>query len=242
MDHGPVVISRDGAIATLTLDCPGTANRLDVTLAAALADACADVGADDQIRVVVLVGAGETFAAGVEPLPTLNARPASSISSLGKPVIAWIEGDCLDMGLELALACDVRVAGPASRFGIRHLAWGSLPSDGGTQRLPRLVGRGQALRLLLTGEVIGADEALRIGLVQQVGDRDAVDALAGRIAASAPIAAAYVREAATAGLDLTLEQGLRLEADLSVLLHTTDDRAEGLRAFQEGRPPGFEGR
>lgn len=239
MDHGPVVVARDGAIATLTLACPGTANRLDATLALALVDACVDVGADDQIRVVVLAGATETFAAGTE---SSNARPASSIAALGKPVIAWIEGDCLDMGLELALACDVRVAGPAARFGIRHLASGMLPSDGGTQRLPRLVGRGQAMRLLLTGEVIGAEEALRMGLVQQVGGRDAVDALASRIAAGAPIAAAYVREAATAGLDLTLEQGLRLEADLSVLLHTTDDRAEGLRAFQEGRPPGFEGR
>ena len=242
MDHGPVVVSRDGAVATLTLDCPGTANRLDATLASALFDACVDVGADDQIRVVVLSAAGDTFAAGIEPLPTSITRPSSSISYLGKPTIAWIEGDCLDMGLELALACDVRVAGPAARFGMRHLASGMLPSDGGTQRLPRLVGRGQALRLLLTGEVIGAEEALRMGLVQQVGDRDAVDALTARMAAGAPIAVAYAREAAAGGLDLTLGQGLRLEADLSVLLHTTSDRAEGLSAFEEGRPPKFEGR
>ena len=118
---------------------------------------------------------------------------------------------------------------------------GTMPWDGGTQRLARLVGHGQALRMLLTGEEIDAHEAMRIGLVQLIGGFDDVKTLANKIAASAPIAARYTKEAAISGTDLSLDQGLRLEADLNVLLQSTDDRAEGLRSFVERSDPEFKG-
>lgn len=171
-----------------------------------------------------------------------NSGPARAVASLTKPTIAFIDGDCLDAGLELALACDVRYASATSRFAIRQVHQGTLPSDGGTQRLARAIGRAHALRILLSGEAIDANEALRIGLIQRIGTLDDAIAWAERVAEGAPIATAYAKEAATASFDLTLGQGLRLEADLSVLLQSTDDRSEGLDAFRRKRKPKYEGR
>ena len=242
-----IAVAREGAVAILTLDRPDTSNFLDQAMRAEIADACAEAGSDSAVRAIVLMGSGPAFATGMES-PPIAAHPASVVpgaavvASLTKPTIAWIEGDCLDMGLELALACDLRIAAPGARLGLRHVREGRLPWDGGTQRLARAVGRAHALRLLLTGEVVGAEEALRIGLVQQVGGQEEAMALAERIASGAPLAMRSAKEAASAGLDLTLEQGLRLEADLSILLHSTEDRAEGLRSFAERRAPRFEGR
>lgn len=210
---------------------------------AELADAVAQAADDDAVRVVLVTGEGGAFATGIEP-PVQDGPPGagSILAALAKPTIAYIDGECLDMGLELALACDVRYASEASTFGMRQVHGGSLPWDGGTQRLARAVGRGHALRLLLTGEVIDGREAARIGLVQRIATLDDAKAWAQRVAEGAPIAAAYAKEAATAGLDLTLDQGLRLEADLSVLLQSTGDRKEGLASFREKRKPRFEGR
>ena len=156
--------------------------------------------------------------------------------------MAWVDGDCHDEALELALASDIRVAGPSASFRIGHVREGQLPSHGGTQRLTRVVGRGQALRLLLTGETLDADDALRIGLVHDILDLDETETLAADIAQVGPIAAQYVKEAIAAAVDLPLREGMRLEADLSILLHSTADRAEGLRGFAEKRKPRLEGR
>jgi enoyl-CoA hydratase/carnithine racemase len=201
----------------------------------ALATAIAAASDDDAVRVLVVRG----------PRPADTAAIAAA-SAVTKPTVAWVEGDCFDQGLELALACDIRVAAPNARFAMRQVRDGKLPHDGGTQRLPRAVGIAHALRLLLTGEEIDAEEALRIGLVQQIGDAEEVEQMASAIAAGAPIAAAYAKEAVVSGADLSLAQGARLEADLSVLLHSTDDRAAGLRAFKgrsdQGSWPKFEGR
>jgi enoyl-CoA hydratase len=235
-----VAVIRQGAVAIVTLDNPATDNQLDDALRAALADACAAI-AESDARVVVFEGGGGVFASGAFA-PGANGAGAA-IARLRLPTIAWIDGACLDMGLELALACDVRVASAGASFGLRQVHDGVLPWDGGTQRLARLVGRGHALRLLLTGEVLDATEAERMGLVERVGVRAAALELATTIATGAPIAAAYTAEAVREGLDLTLEQGLRLEADLSVLLQSTDDRAAGLRGFADrAGPPTYEGK
>ncbi len=235
MSGDAVAVNRRGPVAVVTLNRPGESNVADAELARALEEACARL-ADADVRAVVLTGTGGRFATGAA------GGASAAVAALRMPTVAWINGDCLDGGLEVALACDLRVAAPGARLGLRSVPEGRLPADGGTQRLLRLVGRAHALRLLLTGDVIDAAEALRIGLVQLVGGAEAVDELADRLAAAAPIAAAYVKEAVLRGADLALEQGLRLEADLSFLLHTTADRARGLASFADGTQPEYEGR
>lgn len=238
-----VNLARRGHIATLTLNSPSTRNALDDVLRAAFATAIESVNDDNSVRVVIVEGAGGVFANGMYPLPQQPMTPGagSLVASLQKPTIAWIDGECMDMGLELALACDVRMASETSTFALRGVQYGMLPWDGGTQRFPRAVGQAHALRLLLTGEIIGANEALRIGLIENIGGAGVAEDWAWRAATNAPIAAAYTKEATTSSHDLTLGQGLRLEADLSVLLQSTNDRAEGLEAFRSKRAPKFEG-
>jgi enoyl-CoA hydratase/carnithine racemase len=228
MPSSRLTTERRGAIATVTL---GAENEQ-------LARRLTDLDDDASIHVIVIDGAQTTGA--------VPGGAAAAVAMLVTPSIAAIVGECLDERLELSLASDVRVASRAARFGMRQVADGRLPRQGGTQRLTHAVGRAHALRLLLTSDVIGADEALRIGLVQAVVPASrlatAVAALAERIASAAPIAAAYAKEAVAAGSDLTLAQGLALEHDLGVLLHSTDDRAEGLRAFAERRAAAYRGR
>lgn len=242
MAQGPVTVERITGMAVVSVsgDYP-----LE-TMAQALADAVSSLGTADGVRVMVLAAPDGLRAASWQPIavaaPDGTSTPATVLAALRQPTIAFAGGACLDAGLELALACDVRIAAPDATFGLRHVQHGMLPTDGGAQRLTRLVGRGHALRLLLTGDVIGAEEALRIGLVQAIGGEDEAVALARRIAAAAPVAAAYVKEAVMHGAELTLVQGLRLEADLSFLLQSTADRAEGLRSFRERKPPEYEGR
>lgn len=217
----------------------------------------AEVALDDEIRVIVLTGAGEkTFSFGTD---SAQAFPedgqeeetkfwpmAEPIAKMDRPVIAAINGDAVGQGLEMALACDIRIAVETSHFGLTQIKAGSIPWDGGSQRLTRLVGRGKALEMILTGEIISAGEAHRIGLVNQVvpsGELMAkVMKMAQEMASKGSIALRYTKEAVYQGMDLTLEQGLRLEADLYFLIHTTKDRAEGIKAFREKRSPKFEGR
>ena len=243
---------------------PGAPGRLPATITAAVAaelrDCCAELALRDDLGVAVITGAGPVFAIGRaippddirhSPMPqriaALDALAvADAVAALPMPVIAKLNGDAIAHGLELALAADLRVASDTIRLGCGALDEYPFPFDGATQRLPRLVGPAWARDLLLTGRQLTADEALDIGLVNQVVSAgqldDAVDALAAAIAAAAPIATRYAKEALRAGSDLTLQQGLRLEADLSILLHGTADRDEGLRAFHEKRPPVFTGR
>ena len=169
-----------------------------------------------------------------------------SIVDLIIPSIAAINGDAIGIGLELALACDLRICTETAHFAMNHIMYGGIPWDGGTQRLSRIVGRGKAMEMILTGEVIDAQEAHSIGLVHRVIPDDEILTVvmdtAREIASKGPIAVRYAKEAIRKGMDLTLEQGLRLEADLYFLLHTTSDRTEGIKAFQEKRSPRFEGR
>ena len=219
-------------IARLTLD-----ERTDAaTLTAALLELDADAGA----RVLLLSGNWSAAGASLRDAP--DDDPVAALAALRIPVVAWVDGDCHDEALELALAADIRIAGESASFRMGHVREGRIPSHGGTQRLTRAVGRGQALRLLLTGETLDAADAFRAGLVHDILDMDEAEALAVDIAQAGPVAAQYVKEAIAASADLPLREGMRLEADLSILLHSTADRAEGLRAFTEKREPGFEGR
>ncbi len=243
MPDKAVRVEQRGSVARLVLDRPETQNEVDFAVAREMAEACGALEGDASVRVVIVTGSGDSFATGNAGLPPSDGvTAAGAVAGLSKPTMAWINGACLDLGLELALACDVRVAAQSATMGIRQVTQGGLPWDGGTQRLPRAVGRAEALRLLLTGEVIDADEALHIGLVQLVGDAASADEMAAAFAAGAPIAAAYAKEAVGAGSEMALGQGVRLEADLNFLLHSTADRAEGLRSFSERRPPHYEGR
>ena len=240
-------LERDGGLAVVTLNRPAAGNRVNAAMAAELRDACARLSDDDGLRVVVLTGAGPAFSVGREiPAYPGELRAAADIADLPMPVLAALNGDATDHGLELALAADIRVSAAEANFGFAPPTPGNFPTDGGTQRLPRLVGPGWARDLLLTGRRIPAETALSIGLVTSIaapGESAMTLArqLAGEITATAPIAARYVKEAVNAGADLSLAQGLRLEADLNVILHSTADRAEGLASFRERRPPEFRG-
>ena len=225
----------------MTTDNPNRIARLTLGAdAAALTAALLALDADAEARVLVL--SGDWSAIGASLRDGASDDPVAALAALRIPVVAWVDGDCHDEALELALAADIRIAGESAAFRMGHAREGRIPSHGGTQRLTRVVGRGQALRLLLTGETLDADDALRAGLVHDVGDLEDAEALAVCIADAGPIAAQYVKEAIAASADLPLRDGMRLEADLSILLHSTADRAEGLHAFVEKRKARFEGR
>ncbi|UCD08795.1 MAG: enoyl-CoA hydratase/isomerase family protein [Dehalococcoidales bacterium] len=228
-------------IARITLNRPEVNNRINLQLAQEMKEICADVNQDDDIYVVLLTGTGDKFCCGSE----ITSDTAVSVAGIEKPVIAAINGDAIGDGLELALSCDIRIAADAAKFGLPQLESGTIPSDGGTQRLPRLIGKGKALELILTAESITAAEALDIGLVSKVVPKSELAAetetLVQGIATKAPISLRYVKEAVNKGMDMTMDQGLRLEADLYLLLHTTSDRTEGITAFLDKRTPEFKG-
>ncbi len=246
-------VERDDRVVRLVVPEPVLPARAD-RLAWEIEDACRAVAESDELAVcVVLAGAGDSFllAPAAGPLEWDDAGAAAaaiagSLARLDPPTLAVLGGDAVGPAWEIALACDLRLAAEGVRVGSPELAHGRMPAAGATQRLPRLVGLGTALRLLLLAEVVPAAEARELGLVHDAvpaaGLDAAADALLDALRATAPIALAYVKEAVGQALDLPLEAGLRLEADLAALLQTTSDRAEGLRAHRERRPPRFEGR
>jgi enoyl-CoA hydratase/carnithine racemase len=261
MTYASLTLTTRGVVAFLTLNAPRGSNAITAEMAAEVADACQVVRQDDAVRVLVVTGAGRAFSAGRfppaglaggedGPAPVLERlrrlRVASHVAAVEKPVVAALNGPAIGQGVELALACDLRLAANTASFVLPHLQHGLLPWDGGTQRLPRLIGLPRAAELLLTGRRMTARQALAIGLVHQVVPSAQLVAeatqLAQRIASGAPIAARYAKEAVLKSLDLPLEDGLRLEADLAVLLHSTQDRAEGLASFAQRRRPSFSGR
>jgi enoyl-CoA hydratase/carnithine racemase len=243
MAYSTIIYSAKDHIATITLNRSQAGNRLNLEMAQELAEVCRLINQDDDVYVAILTGAGDkAFCGGSQPGKSAY-KAAAAIAAIEKPVIAAINGDALGVGLELALSCDIRLSSDKAKFGFPEVAKGLIPAGGGTQRLPRIVGRGKALELILTAGTITAKEALEIGLVSRIVPGKELmpkaEALAGTIAAKGPIALKFIKEAVNKGLDLTLEQGLRLEADLYFLLHTTADRTEGITAFLEKRPPKF---
>ena len=244
-------------IGSITINRPSDGNAINAQLASELADICASINIDQAVRVVIITGAGEKhFCLGTDqsvlPLTTQEEQKPKSLSvtrtiiSINQPVIAAINGDALGQGLELALACDLRIAVETAHFGLPQIISGFIPWDGGTQFLPRIIGRGKAMEMTLTGETINALQAYEIGLLNKVVPlrelMPTVIEIATAMTSRAPISLRYAKEAVRKGLDLTLEQGLHLEADLYHLLQTTEDRVEGIKAFQERRMPQFKGR
>jgi enoyl-CoA hydratase/carnithine racemase len=253
MTYRNLLLEKKGHVACVRLRRVEQGCSLDGATVAELAAACAEIGDDENTYAVVLGSEGEAFCRGWDlSLPDATRRERvlgesfSFLSRLSRPVVAAVRGEALSAGLELALACDVRVAGEGARFGLRETSQGTLPSSGGTQRLPRVVGRAKALQMILLGEVVDATEALRCGLVSRVVPDGRVDAeaqaLAEKIAERGPLAVRYAKEAVLRGMEMPLEQALRFETDLTVILQTTEDRAEGVRAFLEKREPHFKGR
>lgn len=214
-----------------------------------LEELCGEILLDREIKVVLLTGDSE----GVFSFPIVTDEPlvpllsiSEAISKIEQPVIAIIPGDAIGQGLEMIISCDIRIGTYNSYYGLPHIKFGLIPWDGGTQRLPRLIGKAKSLEMILTGELIDAQEALRIGLINKLVAKEELMKigieLANKIASMAPIPLRYIKEAINKGMDMTIEQGLRLEADLYLLIHTTRDREEGIKAFREKREAKFEGR
>ena len=246
-------------VATVTLDRPDVFNAMNEPMRRELTECFTRLAVDDDVRVIVITGAGErAFSAGADirefvkpPVPVKFREERKRVDFRAvmdrcpQPIIAAIRGYALGGGLELALACDIRIAAEDAQLGLTEITLAIIPGGGGTQRLPRLVGRGKALEMILTGARIGGPEALRIGLVERVvppGEvLPAAQELARALAARAPVALRYAKEAVVKGLELPLAEGLRLENDLATLLRTTEDRLEGAKAFLEKRAPRFTG-
>ncbi|MGD9762443.1 MAG: enoyl-CoA hydratase/isomerase family protein [Candidatus Binatia bacterium] len=218
--------------------------RVAPSVAQRICDAAEQIAFDETVRVAVLRGAPPAFCLGVEPDGDGGPDWIAAIADLTVPVIVALDGGAIAEGAELALAGDIRIAGPRAFLAFPQVSGGRLPRHGATQRLPRLIGRTRAMELLLSGRRAGAREALRIGLVTAVAPSPAVAArrLATALAAKGPVALRLAKEAVVRSGDLPLADGLRLEQDLYVLLQTTEDRAEGVRAFLSGRRPRFRGR
>ncbi len=259
-------VERHDAVLLVTIDRPEARNALSLEMSRALVEAWQELRDDEALRVAVLTGAGDkAFCAGADlkevgawyrsQTPADRQRRGEREPGLGgltrnldpgKPVLAAVNGACLAGGLELALACDLRIASENATFGLPEVRWGLIPGAGGTQRLPRAVPLAVALELLLTGQPIDASQALQAGLVSRVVPRerlleDAL-ALAAQIARNAPLAVQAARAAALGGLALRLDEGLRLEQAYAEPLRASEDVQEGLRAFAEKRDPEFEGR
>jgi len=251
-----VTFEKKDNIGIITLARGDRGNVITAETAAALAEIRNQVDFDSDIVALLIAGDGHgAFCTGTdtEAITGYGDRnallaglgTASIIGTFDRPTVAAINGDAFDQGLELALACDIRIASDAARFAMTQVGRGTIPWDGGTQRLSRLVGRGKALEMILVGESIDAAEAQRIGLVSRVvppGDlMPTVLEVVQELASKGPIALRYAKEAIYGGMDMSLDQGLRLEADLYFLLHTTEDRTEGVTAFRDKRDPKFRG-
>jgi enoyl-CoA hydratase/carnithine racemase len=259
----PVDLMVSGHVLQITINRPQAMNALDVEHNGALRVAWERLDADPALRVAILTGAGDkAFCAGADLKSLIPAQRAAVNRgdtapwqfggglarglTLRKPVIAAINGHCLAGGLEMALACDIRLCSPNATLGLAEVKWAIIPGAGGTQRLPRAVPLGHALEMILTGDPIGAAEALRIGLVNRVvpleGLLPAAHELAARIAARGPFAVRAARQAVYEGLGRDFAAGMAIEELLFNRVLASEDSIEGPRAFAERRPPDFKGR
>lgn len=242
--RGAIEINLAQGCLTATLSNPERRNQLDAAMENELMGLAETVEDDEAIVSFALVGAGTEFCAGFEA--EVNPRLVETIAAISKPTVAIINGDAVDEGLELALACDIRVSVKGASFALTQLQRGALPHFGGTQRLPRIIGPAPALHMLLTGDPLESAAALRLGLVTYLAEDHAdlersARELIATLASRGPLGMRMVKDAVRKGYDMTLEQGVRLEEDLYALLQTSADRAEGVRAFLERRKPLFRG-
>jgi enoyl-CoA hydratase len=259
MTFDNLLIERDGATAIVTINRPKVLNALNTQTLDELRRAVLELKQDESVRVVILTGAGEkSFVAGADinelaaQTPTTGREHALAgqqvfdlIENLGKPVIAAINGYALGGGCELAMACTLRLAADSAKLGQPEIALGLIPGYAGTQRLPRLVGAGTAMEMILTGAPITADEAHRIGLVNRVvpaaGLMAEARALAAQLAKNAPIAMRYIMTAVKQGAEMPFAEACQYEATLFGLVASTDDMKEGTAAFLAKRKPEFKG-
>jgi enoyl-CoA hydratase len=253
-----LLVERRGRVAVITINRPQKLNALNIQTRAEGAAALEELREDESVRVVVITGAGEkAFVAGAD-ISEFEGRTAVSqrdvmtgrslftaVDTFPKPVIAMINGFCLGGGCELALSCDIRVASESARFGQPEINLGIIPGGGGTQRLTRLVGEGKAMELILTGDMIDAQTAYNLGLVNLVVPAADLEAktleLANRIAEKSPVALRMAKEAVKTAARANLDEGLRREIDLFALTFSSQDKDEGVRAFLEKRKPDFKG-
>jgi enoyl-CoA hydratase len=258
-EESVVMYEARGRVAIVTINRPEKRNALDGQVRCAFLGAMDRARRDENVRSVIVTGAGDkAFVAGADiaefegrsPVDQWRVMKSPSIfdavERLPKPVIAAVNGYCLGGGMELALVCDIRIASSSAKFGQPEVNLGIIPGGGGTQRLPRVVGLGAALRLILSGEIIAADEALRLRLVEEVAEPakllDRATELAELMASKSPVALAAAKEATRAALSLPLDDGLKLETALFQLCFSSADKAEGVRAFLEKRSAEFTGR
>jgi enoyl-CoA hydratase len=261
VEYEDIRLSRDGAVATIAVHRPRCLNAIRFRTMLEIQDALDDIAADDAVRAVVLTGSGEkAFIAGGDisimaemesPAVLFRELPrgqqiCSNIENFPKPVIARINGIALGGGTELACCCDIRIAADTAILGVPEIGLGIIPGYGGTQRLPRLVGMGKAKKLVLTGDPIGAREALEIGLVDEVVPKAELDAaverLCRKIASRSPLALAMGKEAINMGMQADIRTGMSIEARCFLTCFGSEDRMEGMRAFLEKRTPRFKGR
>ena len=254
-----LLIERRDRVAVITINRPQKLNALNIQTRQEGAAALDELREDDSVGVVVITGAGEkAFVAGAD-IAEFEGRTAvtqrdvmlgrslfTAVDTFPKPIIAMINGFCLGGGCELALACDLRIAGENARFGQPEINLGIIPGGGGTQRLTRLVGEGKAMELILTGDMIDAQAAYNLGLVNMVVPAPDLEGktmeLAGRIASKSPVALRMAKEAVKTASRANLDEGLRREVDLFAICFSSEDKDEGVRAFLEKRKPEFKGR
>ena len=260
MPYETITLEVRDSIAFVTVNRPDKLNALNANVVSELSRAAIEIATRDDIAGAIITGEGpKSFVAGADigelaPLAPFEAKAVAAkgqnmcrkIEKCGKPVVAAVNGFALGGGCELAMACHVRIASEKARFGQPEVKLGLIPGYGGTQRLPRLVGKGRALEIILSGRMVGADEALQMGLVNKVVAPEAVLEEAEKflrgILAMGPVAVRLAIEAVDQGFDMCLEDGLQLEANLFGLVAASEDKAEGTKAFLEKREPEFKGK
>jgi len=264
MDFQTILFDVRDQIAFVTFNRPESMNAINRQMTRDLVEACRQIEEDNGVRVAIFTGAGErAFSAGMDlkeraetgfsPIERRNQKltqtvhtQSRAIGVMTKPTIAAIKGYCVGGGLEMALACDLRIAAEDAKLGLTEVRRGLIPGAGGTQRLTRAVGITKALEMCLTGDTVSGSEGQRLGLVNAavpaIQVLQAAEDLANRILKGAPMSVTFIKEAIKKGIELPLEEGLRLEADLSALIGMTEDSKEGPRAFAEKRAPVWKGK
>ena len=258
-NYETILIEKRESVAVLTINRPDKLNALNSKVHSEGVAALDELKKDDSVRVLIITGAGsKSFIAGADISEFEGKTPVTqrsgfhertlfnSIDSFPKPVIAMINGFCLGGGCELALACDIRLASANSRLGQPEINLGIIPGGGGTQRLTRLIGEGKAMEMILTGDIINAQTALNLGLVNHVYTAEELESktfeLANKIVEKSPIALQMAKEAVKLASRSNLDEGLRREVDLFAICFSTEDKQEGVAAFLEKRKPVFKGR